>query len=67
MMETDPEDPGIPSATSDGVRKTGAAWYSSASNSAMCTANDATIERLHRLRPGHGISSNIAISPAWVA
>jgi len=64
MIETDPDDPGIPNATSDGVKNRGADLYSKASTNAMCTANDATMEALHRLRPGHGISSNIAISPA---
>src|ERR1035437_7191598 len=50
----------MPRSTSDGVTKIGTARCTTSRPRAKCTAKYATMERLHRVPPGHGISSNVA-------
>src|SRR5271165_947603 len=57
-MDSDPDEPGIPWSTSDGVTKTGAARRFRNSTTAHCNPNDTSRERLHRFRSGRN-SANI--------
>ena len=60
-----PDDPGVPSATSEGMMNMGREWYRSTNRTTACATNEVIWEASHRLRDVGVSSANTQPLTRW--